>query len=558
MALRSARLAGPAWRGSLGAQILLVVAAAVIPLGALAVWLTFNSVRAGDRWLQQQLELSADRVAGAVNARWAYRQGDLLFLARNAVTTSVLARGTVEAADAAFLSQLVMSLHGDIPSVELLDETGAVLWSAANLSTRDRTALPSVTPPTFTVAYPVTDRFNRRLGMMRATVALMSVVPSDSGRPTVPGARLSVRVVATGASLLRVQRDLAFPPAARFELGSEEWRASTRTLVEPGLELGLAAPLTPYVAPFRAAGRVGLAALLVVIVAVVLFAVGLTRRLTRPLRELAAAAEAVSRGELGLRVHADGPNEVRSVASAFNVMSENLQTTLDRLSEQSAMAAVGEFAAALSHDVRNALTSIKVDVERAVHRPTEEARGTSVLTRVLNNVARLESLVSGALRMARPHERDQVEVDLRLPVTAAEELVAGAFAAVPATLRVRVPDCAVHVRGDAKALEQLLANLLFNAAQAVRPGGAAQLTLRSDDGAAVMEIADDGIGMDEGQIARLERPFASTKANGTGLGLPIARQIVAAHRGTIAIESRPGGGTRVEVRLPGVAPRADA
>jgi signal transduction histidine kinase len=541
--------AGHWWRGSLRAQILLVVAAAVIPLGSLAVWLTFNSVRAGDRWLQQQLEQSADRIAEAVNARWEHRQSDLLFLARNAVTTSALARGTIDAADSAFLGQLVTTLPADIPSVELLDGAGQVLWSAAILSTRQRLPPRSVTTATFSVAYPVTDSTNRRLGTVRAAVALASVVPSDSGRPNVPGARLGVRVIATGASLLRLQRDLAFPTAARFELGSEEWRATMRVLADPGLELGLAAPLTPYVAPFRAAGHVGLVALCVVTVAVVLLAVGLTGRLTRPLRELAEAAEGVSRGEMGLRVQADGPNEVRSVASAFNVMSENLRTTLERLSEQSAMAAVGEFAAALSHDVRNALTSIKVDVERAVHRPTEEARGTPVLTRVLNNVARLESLVSGALRMARPQARDHVAVDLRLPMAAAEELVAGAFAAVPATLRVCLPDRAVHVRGDAKSLEQLLANLLFNAAQAVRPGGAAQLALRLDEGAAVMEIADDGIGMDEGQVARLERPFGSTKANGTGLGLPIARQIVAAHRGTIAIHSRPGCGTTVVVRL---------
>jgi signal transduction histidine kinase len=549
MASSNAPPAGHWWRGSLRAQILLVVAAAVIPLGSLAVWLTFNSVRAGDRWLQQQLEQSADRIVEAVNARWEHRQSDLLYLARNAVTTSALARGAIDAADSAFLGQLVSSMQGAIPSVELLSSTGQVLWSASIPLTRDRSQLPSFATPTFMIDWPVADSISRRVGTVRAAVALASVVPTDSGRPNVPGARLGVRVVATGASLVRLQRDLAFPTAARFEIGSEEWRATTRLLAGPGLELGLAAPLTPYVAPFRAAGRVGLVALLAVTVAVVLLAVGLTSRLTHPLRELAAATERVSRGELGVRVQADGPNEVRSVATAFNVMSENLRTTLDRLSEQSAMAAVGEFAAALSHDVRNALTSIKVDVERAVHRPTEEARGTPVLTRVLNNVARLESLVSGALRMARPQGRDHVAVDLRLPMAAAEELVAGAFAAVPATLRVCLPDRAVHVRGDAKSLEQLLANLLFNAAQAVRPGGAAQLALRLDEGAAVMEIADDGIGMDEGQVARLERPFGSTKANGTGLGLPIARQIVAAHRGTIAIQSRPGCGTTVVVRL---------
>lgn len=68
----------------------------------------------------------------------------------------------------------------------------------------------------------------------------------------------------------------------------------------------------------------------------------------------------------------------------------------------------------------------------------------------------MESLVSGALRIARPQGRDHVDVALRLPVSAAEELVAGAFAAVPATLHVRVPDRAVHVRADATALERLL------------------------------------------------------------------------------------------------------
>ena len=180
----------------------------------------------------------------------------------------------------------------------------------------------------------------------------------------------------------------------------------------------------------------------------------------------------------------------------------------------------------------------------------DEARGSAVLQRVLNNVARLDSLVSGALRLARGKQLPLVDVDVRRPVRAAAEIVAGAFGSVPARLAIELPDEPVVARADAIAIEQLLANLLFNAAQAVRPGGSACIRVARDDGSIIIEVADDGIGMDEEQIARIQQPFRSTRANGTGLGLPIARQIAAAHGGEIVVTSRPGCGTTVRLRLP--------
>jgi signal transduction histidine kinase len=169
---------------------------------------------------------------------------------------------------------------------------------------------------------------------------------------------------------------------------------------------------------------------------------------------------------------------------------------------------------------------------------------------VLNNVARLDSLVSGALRLARGKHMLLVDVDVRHPVRAAAEIVAGAFAAVPATLAIDVPDDPVTTSGDSSALEQLLANVLFNAAQAVRPGGAARIGILRHDGEVVIEVADDGIGMNREQIDRIQQPFHSSKSNGTGLGLPIARQIAAAHGGKLVVTSTPGRGTTVQLRLP--------
>jgi len=541
-----------------GQFLLIVIGGAVIPLGMVALWLTSAGVRSGEKLLYQHLDQSGEQFVAAMNRRWDYRQGYLLYLAGNDVTTSVAERGVVSAADSAFLDQAMSQVEETIPFVEVTDSGGRVLWSrspaprpVANRRS-PTTARPDTAPgPTYSVSYPIPpDPGQVRVGVLRAALAVSGMIPSDSARPIVPGALLGVRQSATNQILVPLHREVAFTRESRVTIGSETWLARTRALDDAGLEMVLAAPLAPYVGPFREAGRVGIIALILVGCTVLALTIVLTTRVTRPLRDLAHAADAVSRGELDQNVAAGGPLEVRRVGGAFNVMTASLRSTLDALSQHNAMVAVGEFATALSHDVRNALTSIKVDVERTVHRPMDEARGSAVLQRVLNNVARLDSLVSGALRLARGKHMMLVDVDVRRPVHAAAEIVAGAFAAVPATLAIDVPDEPVMASGDASALEQLLANVLFNAAQAVRPGGEARVRVVSDNGGVVIEIVDDGIGMDDGQIARIQQPFYSSKSNGTGLGLPIARQIAAAHSGELVVASRQGRGTTVQLRLP--------
>jgi two-component system NtrC family sensor kinase len=106
------------------------------------------------------------------------------------------------------------------------------------------------------------------------------------------------------------------------------------------------------------------------------------------------------------------------------------------------------------------------------------------------------------------------------------------------------------VLGDAIALEQLLLNLLLNSAQAMGPGGRANLTMEIDGADVCVVVTDTGGGISADDLEHVLDPFFSTKVDGTGLGLPIARQIAAAHGGSLTITSVPGDGTRVEVRLP--------
>jgi signal transduction histidine kinase len=278
--------------------------------------------------------------------------------------------------------------------------------------------------------------------------------------------------------------------------------------------------------------------------------VGLVRRITRPLDALSNAAEAVSHGNLDRHVDTAGPLEVQRVGKAFNVMTGTLRSTLGQLADRSAIAAVGEFAGALSHDVRNALTSIKIDLERSVLRPLDDGESSVVLRRALNNVTRLESLVTGALQQARRDGLAFETIDLRRPARTAAEVTAGAFAGVPASFSMVLPDEPVHVRADAVAIELLLANVLFNASQAVRSGGHTTLRVQREGDVAVVDVTDDGIGMGVGQLAQLNKPFPSSRPDGIGLGLPIARQVAAAHGGSLEITSHPGQGTTVRLRLP--------
>jgi signal transduction histidine kinase len=554
--------ASPGRALGLRAQVLLILlGGAVMPLAALGFWLTSSATRAGEQLLQTQLEESADRFAAAVRARWAYRWSDIAFIAENEATLRLLAGELVSREDSTFLAALATGVGSSIPLIELRDTSERVRWSwdASASAAAGRGggagqaglgAEPVDLATLVRIETPVVSS-GRRVGTAVTQVALSALIPPDSARPVVPGARVGVRSPRGAEVVVPLTEEAPFPSdSGLVRVGDAEWRLARRDLGEPPLELAIGAPLAPYVAPFAQSSRIGIFALFAVGLAAVVFTVLLTTRATRPLRELAAASDAVAQGRLDQRVAVRGPSEVRHVGAAFNTMTEQLRRTLDELSRRSALAAVGEFATSLSHDVRNALTSIKVDLERADRRGVADPLARTLVSRGLGNVARLEAAVTGALRVARRGHAPPKVLDLRDPVREAADTAGGAFAAVPGTLEVHLPEAPLRVVGDSAALQQLFANLLFNAAQALGPGGSAVATAKEAGDFAEVSIRDGGVGMSGEDLARLSTPFFSTKPSGTGLGLPIARQIAAAHGGDISIESEVGNGTAVRVRIP--------
>ena len=539
--------------------LLIVFGGAILPLALIGLWLTRSAVRSGEQLLQSQLDSSVATISNSVKARWYYRRGDLLLLSENNVARRVLAAQRFSAADSTFLAQLANDIVRTIPSVEYRDSAGLVRWSSSadiaapsnGLALTQRRTPSQPAGPTIAVVLTIRDSLGAALGTLNARVRLDALLPSDSGRFAVPGSSLGVRDHTSGTILMPVAGTESVPAASTLVVAGAPWRAAHASLDDPPLDFVIAAPTAAYVLPFERSGRAGLVALALVTAVALVLSAFLTSRLTQSLQRLVTAASAVSQGTLDRRVETDGPREVGTLAAAFNTMTDSLRRTLDELSRRSALAAVGQFAASLAHEVRNALTSVKVDLQRAEQKLTEQSPSRELVSRTLTSVTRLNAAVTGALRVARSGSLEPQPVDVQPILAAAAESAAPAFAESASTIELALPvGDALRVSGDADSLEQLFLNLMLNAAQSLGAGGRTLVTAVVEDGALVVSIADNGSGMDQQRIEHVAEPFFTTRAGGTGLGLPIARQIAIAHGGSIAIESELGRGTTVRVKLP--------
>jgi signal transduction histidine kinase len=540
--------------------LLVVLLGAVVPLGLIGVWLTRSVVRAGEDLLHSELDQSLHNVADVVEQRWSYRHGDLALLANNDVAQRLLAENRAEPitpTDSAYLDQLFTSVLATIPSFEYRYATGAVRWATPvrppdTSAARAQRVGSSAPGPTMTVTLPVlATSGSTPLGTMVAHINIAALIPTDTSLRLPNGARLQVVQHNARAELLPAFAPDSLLRRDRFVLGGVGWLAVHRSLTDPAIDVILGAPYSAYVQPFERAARTGVITLAIASAIVLVLTAFLTTRLTGSLSRLAMAADAVAGGDLEHQVDGSGADEVSRVAAAFNSMTENLRHTLGQLSQRQALAAVGEYAASTAHEIRNGLTAIRVDLQRAEEKTPAHAPERPLIGRALENVKRLDATMSGSLRTARSGRTPRRRVEMIPVLRAAAQSAEATFAAQGGTIdHVPGSGAPAWVLGDAIALEQLFLNLLLNAAQSLGPAGRAGMSIDIDGTELQIAIADTGCGISPGNLDRVLDPFFSTKPDGTGLGLSIARQIAVAHGGSLRLSSTVGVGTRVEVRLP--------
>jgi len=228
----------------------------------------------------------------------------------------------------------------------------------------------------------------------------------------------------------------------------------------------------------------------------------------------------------------------------------------ERLTEAEHLAQIGQLAASLAHEIKNPLAGISgaIQIIRDAMKPDEPHR--HILDEVLRQVSRLDGTVKDLLVYARPKPPRFRKCNL-------DQLLARALQALreqPEIQRVRLEYVNSQrlptIEADDNQLEQLLTNLLLNAAQASAKDGLVRLLGTPTPDGVRLVVEDHGHGMDQEVCRRATEPFFTTKAKGTGLGLPICRKIVETHGGRIAIRSAVGQGTVVSVDLPRQPPDA--
>ena len=453
--------------------------------------------------------------------------------------------GTIEVRRALGDTMGAVSAPATLPTAVRLavvrDAAGAVRWTRAG----DTATSGGVFRPVLTLW---SQHAERAIGSLEAAVSGSAIVRATGATG---GTTLAAFDRRTGLPLLATPFDPDLASKPTFNWNGERWLVARRTLDDPAIEIVAAAPVADYEAPFADAARRGLLALLVVAMLSTLAAILLTRRLTRALGDLALAADGVARGEMGRTVPVQGSEELGRLAEAFNTMSESLRRTLDSLARRESLAAVGEFAASLSHEVRNPLTAMRIDLQRVEEKLEVESPLHAPLRRALRAVDRMQQTVSGALRVARSGRVARAPVDLLVPLDAALHASEPELQSAGARVEVDTGDVPLVVLGDAAALEQLFLNLLLNAAQAFdAPGGVVRVCARADTNHARIEVRDTGRGMSPETLAAAFEPFVTTRPEGTGLGLAIARRIAAGHGGELSLESALGTGTTATITIP--------
>jgi two-component system sensor histidine kinase HydH len=245
---------------------------------------------------------------------------------------------------------------------------------------------------------------------------------------------------------------------------------------------------------------------------------------------------------------------MRRMAAEVETVVGRLQEAQREILHREQLAAVGQLAAGVAHELRNPLTAIKVLVQVAARRPEEPVLRGEKLGILLAEIGRLEQIIQTFLDFARPARPEKRPFPADAAVRETLALVDARAREQGAQLIPILPAGQVMVEADPGQFRQLLLNLLLNALDAIGDSGTIEVRLRPEpDGWLVLEVSDDGPGLPADLGDRIFDPFVSTKETGTGLGLSICRRVAEVHGGDVRAAGRPGGGAVFTARFPAAA-----
>jgi two-component system sensor histidine kinase HydH len=288
----------------------------------------------------------------------------------------------------------------------------------------------------------------------------------------------------------------------------------------------------------------------------------MARRLQRTVARITVSLRDVTHGETSLgAVSIDRRQNLEAVHSQVEIVVARMREANDELQKarlellrSERLAAVGELAAGVAHELRNPLTSVKLLLQYTAQKGLSEPLTSNKLQLILEEIGRMESTIQGLLDFSRPPQMHRSNHNLGETLQRAINLVLGRAQQQKVQVSFCIAESPLIVQADAAQLHQVFVNLLINGLEAMPDGGTLSVSARRDpDGSTIsVEIRDTGPGISEAIQKRLFEPFATTKDRGTGLGLAVSRRIVDQHQGTILAENDQQCGAVFRVVLPAV------
>jgi signal transduction histidine kinase len=287
----------------------------------------------------------------------------------------------------------------------------------------------------------------------------------------------------------------------------------------------------------------------------------LARRITKPLDKLVDGTVKISKGDFSQAIDIDSQDEIGDLAKSFNEMSQQLQLTRKRMEaankrliQAEKLASIGRISASIAHEIRNPLTSVKLNIQKVMESESLDMLDKEHLDISQEGIGHIENFIKELLNFTRVSE-------LQLNYFSVEQIVDESIKMIKDTLKLKDVELAKEVQDklpqvlvDGDKIRQVLLNILHNACEALESGGKISIVLsllRGRRGRKVrIRICDNGPGILDKDRENIFEPFYTTKSTGIGLGLANARKIIVQHKGSIQLGEIEGSGACFDILIP--------
>ena len=287
----------------------------------------------------------------------------------------------------------------------------------------------------------------------------------------------------------------------------------------------------------------------------------LAKRITGPLKKLLEGTVRISRGDFSQNIKITSQDEIGDLAQSFNEMTRDLLQTRKRMEEANKkliqaekLASIGRISATIAHEIRNPLTSVKLNIQKVLQNERLDEDEKEHLNITQEGIGQIEKFIKELLNFTRVSDLNLERFSVEQIVEEAIKMMHDSYGEKKIIVARDYAKNLPLVLVDGDKMRQVFLNILRNALEAVGDGGKVSLALSfiQEDAARKIKvrISDDGCGIPEKDWENIFEPFFSTKPSGFGLGLANARKIVEQHKGSIKVVKKRGKGTSFEVQIP--------